>query len=411
MFKHSVSLFLLSCIFLASCTTSSAPSVQTLSSPASANSHLPRLISDNEGNIFMSWVEEDTLNEDMAVLKYASLDNGEWTSPRVITRGDDWFVNWADFPSMTVASGRPQAAHWLQKVPGSTYSYHVKVSVTGTNDSWSSSFSPHMDNTATEHGFVSMVPWQESQTLAIWLDGRETADREEGDYFDMDKSMTLRSAIINKDGSIAESKLIDDTVCDCCQTALVKTSNGALAAFRNRAKGEIRDIYITRYENGAWSKPEPVHNDGWKIGACPVNGPSLAINKSVAVVTWYTGADNQRRVKAAVSTDGGATFSSPVTIDGENPLGRVDAVISDKGIAYVSWMERSTEGDKAELRVQGISREGKPLASEIITTMDASRKSGFPQMELQDNQLIFAWTDIDDVKQVRMASLPAAFAD
>lgn len=411
MLKHSIILYILSFALLWSCTKNSSPSVEPLSSPSKPGSQLPRLVSDAEGNLFMSWVETDSPNKNMAVLKYARLDGDNWISPRPVTEGDNWFVNWADFPSLTVVSGQPAAAHWLQKVPGNTYSYHVKIAVFKEGEGWSSSITPHFDNTATEHGFVSMIPWEETGILAIWLDGRQTANREEGEYFNMNKTMTLRSAVISEDGSVSSGSLIDDIVCDCCQTALVETPYGALAAYRDRTEGEIRDIYLSRYINGNWSDPEAVHDDGWKIGACPVNGPALAIYDSVAVVAWYTGADNQPRVKAAISTDAGKAFTSPVVISNEQPVGRVDAAVNSDGTAFISWMEQTSETDKAELRVRTLSSTGTLGAPKVVTSMNSSRRSGFPQMELQGNRLIFAWTDIGDVPQVKVAALSSVFED
>ena len=60
---------------------------------------------------------------------------------------------------------------------------------------------------------------------------------------------------------------------ECCPTTAVMTSDGPIAAFRNRTEDEIRDIYVSRLENGKWTEPRAVYRDNWKINACPVNGP------------------------------------------------------------------------------------------------------------------------------------------
>ena len=404
-----VLLFVLVIVFIYGCSPNST-TVKSLQSPAANQSSLPRLVSDTEGHLFMSWIETDSTQEDMAVLRYAELNGNHWTETSTVASGDNWFVNWADFPSVTFSSGQPQTAHWLQNVSGGPYAYHVKVTVADDQGQWSESFSPHFDNTATEHGFVSMVPWSDDLTLAVWLDGRKTANRKEGEYFDLSKAMTVRSALIAGDGSVTSRKLIDETVCDCCQTALAKTSDGALAAYRNRTENEIRDIYISRYTGGEWSEPVAVHDDGWKIGACPVNGPALAANDSMAVVAWYTGAGDQPRVKAAISYDGGATFSDPIMVSNSKPLGRVDAEIGHDGTAFVSWMERATGAEKSELRVLALSPEGKPSGSKKIAAMGLSRRSGFPQMKRHGQNLIFAWTDVsDEVSRVRVATISSNF--
>ena len=87
--------------------------------------------------------------------------------------------------------------------------------------------------------------------------------------------MTVRAAIFGADGVQRSETLVDARVCECCPTAAAVTSEGVIAAFRNRAEGEIRDIYVSRLDaaSGKWSEPAAVHNDNWKMPACPVNGP------------------------------------------------------------------------------------------------------------------------------------------
>ena len=136
---------------LSSGCTSESSSIEKLSSPASGNSMYPRLFTDNTGIVFMSWLEQE---KELTTLKYASLENGIWSEPDIIAADSNWFVNWADFPSIIAHNAKPLAAHWLNKVPGGTYAYEINMSTFSGN--WSPHFIPHKDNTATEHGFVSM---------------------------------------------------------------------------------------------------------------------------------------------------------------------------------------------------------------------------------------------------------------
>ena len=41
------------------------------------------------------------------------------------------------------------------------------------------------------------------------------------------------------------------------------------------AEEEVRDIYVTRNINDGWESPVSVHDDGWVIYGCPVNGPKV----------------------------------------------------------------------------------------------------------------------------------------
>ena len=380
-------------------------SLKVMDSPAAENSRLPFLASDNSGSVFLSWVEPAE-EKDTFKLLYSNLKNGEWDKPQAIASSNDWFVNWADYPSIVSHDGRVVAAHALKKIPGNTYSYNVNVFLNENEKSWSAPLTPHFDSTATEHGFVSMAPWND-KVLAIWLDGRRSHNRSEEEYFDLNKAMTLRSAIIDQNGTITQKKLIDQTVCDCCNTSIAATSEGAIAAYRNRTDDEIRDIYVSRFNGTKWSQPQSVHNDNWKIGACPVNGPAIAASDSTVVVAWFTAADGERIVKAAFSTDNNQPFSEPMVINEGKPLGRVDAVINKDGNAFISWIEKSDE--QATLKVRKISADQRPSSTVTIAKMNTSRESGFPQMELAGEHLIFAWTEVDSTTSVKTATLPLAY--
>lgn len=380
--------------------------LQTPDAPGGETSRLPYLTSDSSGTVYLSWVEP-AAEDGRHRLLYSTLDRGQWSPPKEIASSSKWFVNWADYPSIVASGGAPRAAHSLRKIPGNTYSYNVNIFL-NSNGRWSPPLTPHHDSTATEHGFASMVPWK-GKVLAVWLDGRQTHDRSDEEYFDIEKAMTLRSAVITPDGEVTHKRLIDDSVCDCCNTSLARTARGAVAAYRNRTGEEIRDIYVSRYDGKQWTPPVAVHDDGWNIAACPVNGPAVAAADSMVAVAWYTGADKTPTVKAARSNDFGAHFNEPVTINEAEPLGRVDAGVDRKGNTYVSWIEQAADGHR--LKVRRIGPDGTLSRAYAVAEMNSSRKSGFPQMELSGDRLVFAWTHVDSSQtRIRTAVLsPAVF--
>ena len=83
----------------------------------------PNLFVSEEGNIYLSWIEY--VNDTTDALMFSKIENDVWLAPTEIARGSDWFVNWADFPSLVVYKNNEQhmAAHWLQKRAEGTYDY------------------------------------------------------------------------------------------------------------------------------------------------------------------------------------------------------------------------------------------------------------------------------------------------
>ncbi len=105
--------------------------------------------------------------------------------------------------------------------------------------------------------------------------------------------MTLRYALLDADNAVLEQSLVDELVCDCCQTDAAAAGDQALIVFRNRTEHEIRDIYYSRMGPRGWSDPQPVADDGWQMPACPVNGPALDTKENSAAVAWFTAAQGQ----------------------------------------------------------------------------------------------------------------------
>jgi len=195
-------------------------------SPAGPGSAEPHLAQGPGGTVVLSWLERESKDGPVA-LRYSSLTDGQWQTGTTITQGEHWFVNWADFPSVSPITSDLWAAHWLEKKPGGTYAYDVAISLSqDAGKSWSEPMTPHTDNTNTEHGFVSLFPWQDS-VGALWLDGR---DMESG-------GMTLRAAVISPGLTITSDYLVDDLVCDCCQTDVALGPTGPIAVYRNRTGG------------------------------------------------------------------------------------------------------------------------------------------------------------------------------
>ncbi len=377
--------------------TGAAFAVSDLASPAGPGSAEPSLTVGPDGRVYMSWLEPADSGH---ALRFSVHDGAAWSPAKTIVARRDFFVNWADFPSLEVLDGSRIAAHWLQRNGRGTYSYGVRIAQSSDDGAtWGAPVVPHRDSSQTEHGFVAM--WREKGKLgAVWLDGRKFKK----DGHNASNEMMLVSTTLLANGTRGAEVRLDERTCDCCQNAAAMTSNGPIVAYRNRSPDEIRDIYVTRRVAGKWLAGVPVHSDNWKIAACPVNGPALATRGQRVALAWFTAASDSARVKVAFSDDAGATFTAPVRMDGGNPAGRVDVVLTADGGALVSWVER-TGGDTASVRVRRIARDGTPGTATTIASSSAARASGFPRMAVTGNHVMFAWTMPGKPSAVRVARL------
>ena len=382
--------------------------VSQIEAPAAAGSGEPNLAVAPDGRVLLSWIEP--AGENQHILRYAARPKGgEWSKPETIASGSGWFVNWADFPSLAALPDGTLFAHWLAKSGAGTYAYDVRV--TSSRDggkTWSEPVTPHRDGTQTEHGFVSMIPSGDGVQM-VWLDGRKFAVKKPAaakpaasqGHDGHDGEMTVRGARVGRDGRITEEAEIDARVCDCCNTAAVAIPGGALLAYRDRSDKEVRDISVARFQAGRWGAPAALHADGWKTPACPVNGPALDADGAKVVAAWFALVDDSARVQVAFSNAAGARFGSPIPLESNDPLGRMDVAMLADGSAIVLWLDAF--GKDALVKAQHVFPDGRAEPAVTVGRTSAARASGFPRIVRGRDRVLFAWTEPGPPSRIRMA--------
>lgn len=373
-----------------------------------AETQSPNLASGADGRALLTWLARE--DDGRASVKFAVREAGQWSEPRTIRTSDRLFVNWADFPSSVEMADGTVAAHWLEKTADATYAYHVMLSLSSDGGvTWSEPVRAHDDESPTEHGFVSMVPWGDGAAVA-WLDGQamHVPDTYAGQGSGADAggirgAMSARFRTLAPDGTLGPEVLLDDRTCECCQTALAHVSDGLVAAYRDRSDEEVRDIAIVRGAGEVWTEPAHVSEDEWTIRGCPVNGPQLSADGQALAAAWYTGAGGEPQAYVAFSEDGGATFGDRIRIDEGLPLGRLDIELLGDGSAVVVWLEASDEAGRVlARRVTANAELGEPI---LVSDTSSERASGFPRLVRVADELIFAWTLPDEGGGVRVRSI------
>jgi hypothetical protein len=72
--------------------------IRTSESPAGTDSREPELNATVDGRIILSWVEK--VADKRYVLRFATRNADKWSNAATVAEGENWFVNWADFPSV-----------------------------------------------------------------------------------------------------------------------------------------------------------------------------------------------------------------------------------------------------------------------------------------------------------------------
>lgn len=376
-------------------TAASGPASGPAAPPAASGALAPNL----EGDV-LSWLEPGAAGEHrlrFSRLRRSPAGEPGWSEPRTVSEGAGYFANWADLPSVVALSDDVLLAHWLEKNGSDPYAYGVRlVRSRDRGETWTDLGWLHRDRSATEHGFVSLLPTPGSASAwAFWLDGGAMASG---------GPMQLRAARVGE--RVEGETTLDPRVCECCTTDAALAGGAPLVVYRGRSENEIRDIRIVRRSGDGWSPPKTVADDGWRIAGCPVNGPAVAADGRRVVVAWFTAADDRPRVRLAFSDDGGASFSAPLEVDEAEPRGRVDVALTAGGEAIVVWLGR--DGERPAIRLRRIAPDGRASAAHSLAQVPGGRASGFPRLRLAEGRVGVVWRDPAQPARLRFAELDLA---
>jgi hypothetical protein len=207
------------------------------------------------------------------------------------------------------ASGDHLMAVWM--TPGTDMFGGGPMATALSNDrgkTWKPGPNPADDGSTTGHGFLDVAADARGDLHLTWLDTR--GDKRGLRY--------ARSA----DGGLTWSKndTVDAETCECCWNVLATGPDGRVGIlYRNK---EPRDMSISwSPAAGTWSAPVSVGGFKWEFQGCPHVGGGLAAGGEKSSPIWHavvwTGMEDSFGVHHVSSADAGATWSKTQIIAGK----------------------------------------------------------------------------------------------
>lgn len=340
---------------------------------------MPLLTQTPKGEILLSWTEKDeqgltsfclafskdkgkTFGDKKVIFSGKGIGNSRLMRAKVLAKKDGSlvavFTNRPDSPAGAPAGGRRTSdlVYCVSKDAGTT---------------WTSPQNVDSDPAKAMRGFFDAIVLPNDEIAVFYLkDVANSTKHEERD---------LRM-VLSKNGVFQPERLIDPVVCDCCNINLLVDANGALHVYYRDNNDDIRDIAkITSTDNGAtFSKPQIVHNDGWKINGCPHSGAISSSYGKGALIAWFSGAETESGFRL-------------VTQDGKKLFVLSDASVKNPWImagakqAVMIW-EQSQADSGNQLVFRKINGDKVSETVAVEGTVNALNSTGL----MLDNQLLLA---------------------
>lgn len=360
----------------AACAFAQTLTVGPLQNPSGNGGLQPNWSAASKGGAILSWTEPSKGGQ--YDLRYAVRGDAGWSAVRTVATNRKFFRHPAELPEVMQLSDNFWLAHWVEMPMESSEAEYIYISSSTDGVKWTAPVMAHKDRSAVEHGLVSMIGTGPQEASMFWL---FTPEGEDGPGHLM---RTVISA-----GKVVKEERIDADVCQCCSTAVANTAKGLAVAYRDHTQTDVRDISVTRLENGKWTPAKNVRADKWTINACPVNGPAITAKGDRVVVAWHTAAQEQPRTQISFSSDSGSTFGNGIVVSTGRSQGFTSVILEESGGALVSWIEQNANGT-SRVAVRAVDAAGK--LGPVLQVASGTRTAlGYPRLVQAGKDVLIAW--------------------
>jgi hypothetical protein len=254
------------------------------------------------------------------------------------------------------------------------------------------------DGFSGARGWESIALGYDGGVHVVWLDGRNAAPHQHahvpGQPMAKPAGGGPRQDILHTTwkGEVTPSETgVADNVCFCCKTAIATSGARVYVAWRHIYPGSLRDIAVARStDNGqTFGAPIRVSEDGWKLDACPDDGPSMAADSHGGIhIAWpavVAGATPRKGIFYSALTEQN-TFTPRLRLDsGDTDAAHPQLAADEHGTSAVVWDEHV----KGSRRI--VLRQVSGTTAESPQTFDGEGVT-YPAIAASDESWLVVWS-------------------
>ena len=357
---------LLSLVFVTGCARLSANSSHAFQpvqlSATDVDAAEPVTASAPDG-FYVAWVNHNANNQADVMLARFNNEGAASGAPVRVNEPAGVATAWRGDPPSVAVNGDAVYVLWTARVE-SDGKKGTDLYFSVSNDR-GNSFAPAIkvndDKIPGAHGMHSLAVARDGRIYVAWLDERNVVEPKPSTHaggHHMESNRELFTAYSTDGGkTFSANRRVAENACPCCKTALAVSPDGTVyASWRQVLPGNFRHIAVASSTDGAasFSTPVIVSDDKWVLQGCPVSGPSLASDANgILRVVWYAaGEGDAPGVYSAETRDRGRTFSPRSLLMQETVKGS-PALASDQNRAIAIWQGLSAQQPETKMRELG----------------------------------------------------------
>ncbi|MGF1669303.1 MAG: sialidase family protein [Balneolaceae bacterium] len=358
---------------------------------------LPQMKYLNSGDLIAWWTQKDPQTDKFLVAMARSEDHGR-TFGKAAIISETSGVSAAHGESLPALVEKPDGTLVMVfsvKNEEAEFRFAGSVKYIQSFDngkSWTKPEIVHKSDTNIEnsHSFVAATLLADGEVGTVWLDGRHKLNH-----------AVMYFSKTNGRKGFGEDYAIGEATCECCKNSMLTDNTGTLhISYRGLTDGTRDIMHFKSNDNGeTFTKPAKVSDDGWKIDACPHNGPAMALGeKNDLHFIWYSLAGGEG-LFYTTSSNFGDNFENRIQIS-DNPVAKHPQVEVFDNHVVVVWDELIGNGKEAHKRaVLSVIHN-----DEIVNSINLSTENqdGWAPniIRLETGDLLTMWVEVLDGVQL-----------